>query len=71
MIQNKMIINKRVLEELVGEYIAAMYLLDENDNKIAPIKPDFDSKIYTLDRSANYFILGAKHNFRIEKGVIV
>lgn len=57
MIQNKFIINKRVLEKLVGEYIAVIYLLDEDGNKIQAIKPDFESKIYTLDKKENYFLL--------------
>ena len=71
MIQNKMIINKKVLEELIGETIAVIYLLDDEGNKTAPIKCNFDSKMYILDKDANYFVLGAKHNFRIEKGVII
>lgn len=71
MIQNKMIINKKVLEELIGETIAVIYLLDENNIKIKPIKCNFDTKIYMLDKDENYFILGAKHSFRIEKGVII
>ena len=71
MIQNKMIINKKTIEELIGETIAVIYLLDENNIKIKPIKCNFDTKIYTLDKDENYFILGAKHSFRIEKGVII
>ena len=31
MIQNKFIINKRVIEKIVGEYIAVIYLLDDNN----------------------------------------
>ena len=60
MIQNKFIINKRVLEKLVGEYIAVIYLLDEDGNKIEPIKCNFDTKMYILDKTANYHILRCK-----------
>lgn len=71
MIQNKFIINKRVLEKLCGEYIAVIYLLDEYDNKIEAIKCNFDTKMYILNKSENYSILGSRHCFRIEKGTII
>ena len=57
MIQNKMIISKKVLEQLIGETIAVIYLLDEDNVKIKPIKCNFDTKIYILDKDENYFIL--------------
>ena len=60
MIQNKFIINKRVLEKLVGEYIAVIYLLNDDGIKVSPIKCNFDTKIYTLDKDADYLILRCK-----------
>lgn len=57
MIQNKFIINKRVIEKIVGEYIAVIYLLDEYVNKIQAIKPNFETKMYILDKNENYFLL--------------
>jgi len=57
MIQNKFIINKRVIEKIVGEYIAVIYLLNEYGNKIQAIKPNFETKMYILDKNENYFLL--------------
>ena len=57
MIQNKFIINKRVIEKIVGEYIAVIYLLDEYGNKIQAIKPNFETKMYIRDKNENYFLL--------------
>lgn len=69
MIVNKMIIKKSALEKLIGEYIVAIYLVDDNNNRTL-IKCDFDTKIYTLDKDENYDIFAARHWFRINKGVI-
>lgn len=63
MIQNKLIINKRIVEKIVGEYIAVIYLLDEYENKIQAIKPNFETKMYILDKTANYHILRCKTLF--------
>lgn len=63
MIQNKFIVNKRVIEKIVGEYIAVIYLLDEDGRKKEAIKPNFETKMYILDKTANYHILRCKTLF--------
>lgn len=67
MIQNKFIINKRVIEKIVGEYIAVIYLLDEDGNKKQTIKPNFETKMYILDKNQNYFLLRCKALFQNRK----
>lgn len=63
MIQNKFIVNKRVIEKIVGEYIAVIYLLDKDGRKKEAIKPNFETKMYILDKTANYHILRCKTLF--------
>lgn len=66
MILNKLIMHKPTVEQTIGEYIAVIYQLE--DMVRIPVKCDYDSKIYTLDRSKEYLVLGAKHFFKIEQG---
>ena len=70
MILNKTIVNKKVLENTIGEYIVVIYQLNE-DNTRSAIKCDYDSKMYVLDKDAEYDVLGAQHWFKIQNGRIV
>lgn len=62
--------NKKVLEDTIGEYIVVIYQLNE-DNTRSAIKCDYDSKMYVLDKDAEYNVLGAQHWFKIKNGRIV
>lgn len=66
MILNKLILHKPTVEGVIGEYIAVIYQLE--DMVRIPVKCDYDSKVYTLDKSKEYIVLGAKHFWKIEKG---
>lgn len=70
MILNKTIVNKKVLENTIGEYIVAIYQVNDNNTKTV-VKCDYDSKMYILDKDAEYNVLGAQHWFKIKNGRIV
>jgi hypothetical protein len=66
MILNKLIMHKPTVEGVIGEGIAVIYQLD-GMTKI-PVKCDYDTKVYTLDKQKDYLIVAARHNYRIEQG---
>lgn len=70
MILNKTIVNKKVLENTIGEYIVAIYQVNDNNTKTV-VKCDFDTKMYVLDKDAEYDVLCAKHWFKIQNGKLV
>lgn len=70
MILNKTIVNKKVLENTIGEYIVAIYQVNDNNTKTV-VKCDYDSKMYVLDKDAEYDVLGAQHWFKIKNGKLV
>lgn len=68
MILNKLILHKPTVEDVIGEYIAVIYQLE--DMVKIPVKCDYDSKVYILDKSKQYVVLAAKHWFKIENGTL-
>lgn len=66
MILNKMIMHKPTVEDAINETIAVIYQLDGMER--IPIRCDYNTKIYTLDRSQQYIVIGSKHFFKIENG---
>lgn len=69
MIINKLIINKQRIEEILNDRIAVIYRIEDN-GLMTPVKCDYDTKIYKLDKEADYHVLGAKNCYKITKGVI-
>lgn len=66
MILNKLILHKPTVEDTIGEYIAVIYQLE--DMVRIPVKCDYYSKVYTLDKSKEYLVIGAKNFWKIENG---
>lgn len=68
MIDNELILNKRELESAIGETIAVIYRLNDDELTRHPIKCDYQTKLYKLFKTNKYIIIGSRNRYKIENG---